>query len=110
MTCSLKKEFAYDFCFILVLFQKMAYTTDNSSINVTWEGFEDFQSGISTFEVSLWKNKTCQKNSEIVLVTDWLTLSRNYSFYQLVDQQLEVKIRISLIELFNFTDTVKLCK
>lgn len=80
---------------IFVLFwyvlQKMAYTTDNSSINVTWEGFEDFQSGISTFEVSLWKNKTCQKNSEIVLVTDFITLSRNYSFYQLVDQQLEVK-------------------
>ena len=68
----------------------MAYTTDNSSINVTWDEFQDLESGISSFEVSLWKNETCHSNSETVLVNDWITLSSNYSFYQLVDQQLEV--------------------
>lgn len=75
---------------LLIFLQPVSYSTDNSSVNVSWEGFTDPESGVSSYEISLWKNESCLEGSETTLVNDWIKLSSNYSFYQFVDQILEV--------------------
>lgn len=77
-------------CIVDLFLQPVSYSTDNSSVNVSWEGFTDPESGVSSYEISLWKNESCLEGSETTLVNDWIKLSSNYSFYQFVDQILEV--------------------
>lgn len=70
----------------------VSYTTDNTSVNVDWANFSDGESGISTYEVSLWKYVSCDENSGTSLVNDWITLNSNSTFYEFIDQSLEVKV------------------
>lgn len=77
---------------VVYLLQPVSYTTDNSSITAYWTNFTDNESGISTYEVSLWKYNSCEVNSSTTLVTDWLTLSSNESQYQFVKQSLWVGV------------------
>jgi hypothetical protein len=72
----------------------VSYTTDNTSVAAYWSNFTDGESGISTYDVSLWRYVSCAENSATTVVTDWITLSSNNTFYEFVDQSLEVKILI----------------
>lgn len=80
----------------MISLQPVSYSTDNSSVNVSWEGFTDPESGVASYELSLWKNESCLEGSETTLVNDWIKLSSNYSFYQFVDQILEVSLNTHL--------------
>lgn len=54
---------------------------DNSSVNVSWEGFIDLEFGVFFYEIFLWKNEFCFEGSEIILVNDWIKFFGNYFFY-----------------------------
>ena len=74
-----------------LLFQPVSYTFDATTITVDWEGFEDLESGISTFELSLWKYASCQMGAAEILEVDWLKLQGdNYTEYSFVDLNIPV--------------------
>ena len=70
----------------------MTFTSDNTTINVTWSGFSDPESGIAKYEVSLWRNVSCDADATSEMVHDWYTLSGNDSLYQYIEQNLMVGI------------------
>ena len=72
------------------LLQAVTFTSDNSTIKVTWENFIDPESDIDTFEVSLWKNSSCTSDSTEDLLVDWIELTKNYTEYSFVELELKV--------------------
>ncbi|KAK3104702.1 hypothetical protein FSP39_008103 [Pinctada imbricata] len=66
----------------------VTFNQDDTTVNVTWLGFEDPESGLSGYKVSLWRNVSCLTGSTTEVVQDWITLTGNYSFYQFVEQNL----------------------
>ncbi|XP_076116641.1 uncharacterized protein LOC143084119 [Mytilus galloprovincialis] len=70
----------------------VTYTPDNSTISVTWKDFIDLESDIDTFEVSLWRNLSCDSDSTEELVVDWIELTSNYTQYDFVELELKKNI------------------
>ncbi|CAG2187681.1 unnamed protein product [Mytilus edulis] len=67
----------------------VTYTVDNSTVQVLWEDYNDPESGIETFEVSLWNSSSCSDQNIQSLLHDWIELTNNYTGYSFVDLQLE---------------------
>ncbi|CAG2210833.1 unnamed protein product [Mytilus edulis] len=63
----------------------VTYTQSNTSVHVYWEGYGDDVSDIATYEVSLWRNKSCSEVAESEMVVSWITLSNNYTDYSFID-------------------------
>jgi hypothetical protein len=61
-----------------------------------WMGFEDSESGIAKYEVSLWNFSSCANESvaEAELQHDWIELTHNYSEYSFVELELKVRFYI----------------
>ncbi|OPL32757.1 hypothetical protein AM593_07098, partial [Mytilus galloprovincialis] len=70
----------------------LAYTSDNSTIRVQWTNYSDPESGIETYEVSLWKNTSCDSSAEEILLIDWIELTSNYTEYSFVNLNLTMNI------------------
>ncbi|XP_071123199.1 uncharacterized protein [Mytilus edulis] len=67
----------------------VTYTVDNSTIQVLWEDYNDPESGIETFEVSLWNSTSCSDQNIQTLLHDLIELTNNYTGYSFVDLQLQ---------------------
>ncbi|VDH98959.1 Hypothetical predicted protein [Mytilus galloprovincialis] len=63
----------------------VTYAQSNTSVHVYWEGYGDDVSDIATYEVSLWRNKSCSVEVESEMVVSWITLSDNYTDYSFID-------------------------
>ncbi|VDI51286.1 Hypothetical predicted protein [Mytilus galloprovincialis] len=63
----------------------VTYTQSNTSVYVYWEGYGDEVSDIASYEVSLWRNKSCSVDTESEMVVSWITLSNNYTDYSFID-------------------------
>ncbi|XP_076086943.1 uncharacterized protein LOC143057517 [Mytilus galloprovincialis] len=70
----------------------LAYTSDNSTLRVQWTNYSDPESGIATYEVSLWKNTSCDSSAEEILLIDWIELTSNYTEYSFVNLNLTMNI------------------
>ncbi|XP_062596534.1 uncharacterized protein LOC134257978, partial [Saccostrea cucullata] len=70
----------------------VAYLTKNNTVAVQWEKFEDRESGICQYEVSLWNNTSCNVTSTEQIVVDWIHLSKKYTSYQFIDLGLQINI------------------
>ncbi|CAG2246701.1 unnamed protein product [Mytilus edulis] len=66
----------------------VTYNQANTSLYVYWEGYGDDVSDIATYEVSIWRNKSCSVDAESEMVVSWITLSNNYTDYSFIDQSL----------------------
>ena len=85
---------------LLLLYpQPVTYTVDNSTIQVLWEDYNDPESGIETFEVSLWNSTSCSDQLIQTLLHDWIELTNNYTEYSFVDLQLQVCFTHSVVPL-----------
>ncbi|XP_076085326.1 uncharacterized protein LOC143056125 [Mytilus galloprovincialis] len=63
----------------------VTYNPSNTSVYVYWEGYFDNVSDIATYEVSLWRNKSCSEVSESEMIVSWITLTNNYTDYSFID-------------------------
>ncbi|XP_063408918.1 uncharacterized protein LOC134692399 [Mytilus trossulus] len=70
----------------------LAYTSDNSTIRVQWTNYSDSESGIVTYEVSLWKNTSCFISAEEILEVNSIELTNNYTEYSFVNLNLTMNI------------------
>ncbi|VDI71255.1 Hypothetical predicted protein, partial [Mytilus galloprovincialis] len=70
----------------------LAYTSDNSTIRVQWTSYSDPESGIATYEVSLWKNTSCFISAEEILEVNWIELTSNYTEYSFVNLNITMNI------------------
>ncbi|XP_076087285.1 uncharacterized protein LOC143057777 [Mytilus galloprovincialis] len=70
----------------------LVYTSDSSTIRVQWINYSDPESGIATYEVSLWKNTSCDSSAEEILLIDWIELTSNYTEYNFVNLNLTMNI------------------
>ncbi|XP_052081925.1 uncharacterized protein LOC127719726 isoform X2 [Mytilus californianus] len=63
----------------------VTYNRANTSVYVYWEGYGDDVSDIATYEVSIWRNKSCSEVAESEMVVSWIILSNNYTDYSFID-------------------------
>ncbi|KAK3612537.1 hypothetical protein CHS0354_024514 [Potamilus streckersoni] len=67
----------------------VSYTMSNSSIHAYWQGFHDMESSIDHYEISLWQNSTCDRQTSTQsLIIPEIKLSSNYTDYALVELNL----------------------
>lgn len=76
----------------------VTYTQEIDTIEVSWEDYEDKESGIVKYEVSLWQNSSCSlTTSTEILLVDWIKLgSGNFTGYKFVDLALKVIITVKV--------------
>ncbi|CAC5412724.1 unnamed protein product [Mytilus coruscus] len=70
----------------------LAYTSDNTTVQVQWTNYSDLESEISTYEVSLWRNTSCHSDGQEELLVDWIELTNNYTEYSFVNLNLTMNI------------------
>ncbi|VDI73733.1 Hypothetical predicted protein, partial [Mytilus galloprovincialis] len=70
----------------------LAYTSDNTTVQVQWTNYSDPESKISTYEVSLWRNTSCHSDGQEELLIDWIELTNNYTEYSFVTLNLTMNI------------------
>ena len=80
----------------LFTFQPVTYNQANTSLYVYWEGYGDDVSDIATYEVSIWRNKSCSVDAESEMVVSWITLSNNYTDYSFIDLSLNVSFSCAM--------------
>ncbi|XP_060596420.1 uncharacterized protein LOC132750448 [Ruditapes philippinarum] len=63
----------------------LAYTTKTTEIHVKWDGFEDYESGIDVFNLTLWESGTCSEdgNKKLISKVEILGNYTDYSFTNL---------------------------
>ncbi|VDI16055.1 Hypothetical predicted protein [Mytilus galloprovincialis] len=79
----------------------ISYTSDSSSLYVYWENYTDPESDIKSYQVSLWRNSSCNVGSTQNVEVDWISLDSNFTDYTFVDLDLQndmpykVKLRVT---------------
>ena len=68
------------------MLQKLAFTPYKNRIFVKWEGYEDLESGIDSYELSLWTAASCTELHSEVQIIEQVTVGprvRKYVFRDL---------------------------
>ncbi|XP_076085497.1 uncharacterized protein LOC143056293 [Mytilus galloprovincialis] len=79
----------------------ISYTSDSSSLYIYWENYTDPESDIKSYQVSLWRNSSCNVGSTQNVEVDWISLDSNFTDYTFVDLDLQndmpykVKLRVT---------------
>ncbi|KAK3612515.1 hypothetical protein CHS0354_024486 [Potamilus streckersoni] len=73
----------------------VSYTMSNSSIHAYWQGFHDMESSIDHYEISLWQNSTCDRQTSTQsLIIPEIKLSSNYTDYALHSVPYVIKLTV----------------
>lgn len=72
------------------IFQKLAYTRSFFSLSVRWDGFPDDESGIKTFNLTLWERQRCRASLATFINIENVQLPGHYTKYTFVDLDMNV--------------------